>query len=189
MQKIVSLISGVSLLAALAAFEPAIAQSRYNFSAAIPDRSAYSKSYAGKQVIAYDGAHKPGTIVVRTGERRLYYILPDGRALAYGIGVGREGFTWKGTHRVTRKAEWPGWTPPPAMRKRQPGLPVHMPGGADNPLGARALYIGNTMYRIHGTSQPWTIGQAVSSGCIRMLNEEVIDLYSRVEVGAKVVVE
>ena len=105
-----------------------------------------------------------------------------------GIGVGRDGFRWSGTHRITRKAEWPGWTPPPAMRKRVPDLPAYMPGGPNNPLGARALYIGSTLYRLHGTSEPWTIGQAVSSGCIRLTNEDVTDLYERAKVGATVVV-
>jgi lipoprotein-anchoring transpeptidase ErfK/SrfK len=141
-----------------------------------------------KQIVSYDSKYKPGTIVVETSERRLYFVLPDGKAIKYGIGVGRDGFTWAGQHRVTRTAEWPGWTPPPAMRKRVPDLPAYMPGGPNNPLGARALYIGSTLYRIHGTSEPWTIGQAVSSGCIRMTNEDVIDLYERVRVGALVVV-
>ena len=115
-------------------------------------------------------------------------MLDDGKAMKYGIGVGRDGFRWSGQHRITRKAEWPGWTPPAQMRKRVPDLPAYMPGGPNNPLGARALYIGSTLYRIHGTSEPWTIGQAVSSGCIRLTNEDVTDLYDRVKVGALVVV-
>jgi lipoprotein-anchoring transpeptidase ErfK/SrfK len=131
--------------------------------------------------------------VVRTGERRLYYILPEGRAIRYSVGVGREGFTWSGTDKITRKSMWPEWRPPKIMieRERLKGrmIPAFMEGGVENPLGARALYIGNTEYRIHGTSQPWSIGMAVSSGCIRMLNEEVIDLYNRVDVGATVVVQ
>lgn len=138
------------------------------------------------QEIAYDGQGKPGTIVVDTNERYLYLIGDNGRARRYGVGVGRPGFEWAGMHTVTRKAEWPDWTPPAAMRKRQPHLPAHMDGGPDNPLGARALYLGSTEYRIHGTSEPWTIGQAVSSGCIRMRNEDVTDLYERVKVGTKV---
>jgi lipoprotein-anchoring transpeptidase ErfK/SrfK len=142
-----------------------------------------------KQIIDYDTTEKAGTIIVNTAERRLYLVMEDGKALRYGIGVGREGFTWAGTNRITRKAEWPGWTPPPAMRKRVPDLPAFMPGGPDNPLGARALYIGSTLYRVHGTSEPWTIGQAVSSGCIRMTNEDVTDLYERVQVGARIVVK
>jgi lipoprotein-anchoring transpeptidase ErfK/SrfK len=141
-----------------------------------------------KTIVEYETQLKPGTIVVETGERRLYLVLDGGKAMKYGIGVGREGFTWSGRNTITRKAEWPGWTPPPAMRKRVPDLPAYMPGGPDNPLGARALYIGSTLYRIHGTSEPWTIGQAVSSGCIRLTNEDVTDLYERVRVGAVVVV-
>ena len=141
-----------------------------------------------KETSDYAGPYDKGTIVVNTTERRLYYVLGDGKAMKYGIGVGRPGFTWNGTHAITRKTEWPGWTPPPAMRKRQPKLPDYMPGGPDNPLGARAMYIGSTIYRIHGTAEPWTIGQAVSSGCIRMTNDDVADLYERVGVGTRVVV-
>jgi len=141
-----------------------------------------------REVVSYETTLKPGSIVVETGERRLYFVLPDGKAMKYGIGVGRDGFRWSGQHRITRTAEWPGWTPPPQMRKRVPDLPAYMPGGPNNPLGARALYIGSTLYRIHGTSEPWTIGQAVSSGCIRLTNEDVTDLYERVRVGALVVV-
>jgi lipoprotein-anchoring transpeptidase ErfK/SrfK len=140
------------------------------------------------QVIDYQTTLPVGSIVVETSERRLYLVLEGGKAIRYGVGVGREGFTWAGTNRITRMAEWPGWTPPPAMRRRVPGLPAHVPGGIDNPLGARALYIGSTLYRIHGSNEPWTIGQAVSSGCIRMTNEDVTDLYNRVRVGARVVV-
>jgi lipoprotein-anchoring transpeptidase ErfK/SrfK len=135
----------------------------------------------------------PGSILIRTGERRLYFILPEGKAIAYHVGVGREGFVWSGTNTVTRKAEWPDWRPPAEMiaRERREGrhIPAHMPGGPDNPLGARAIYIGETLYRIHGTNQPWSIGEAVSSGCIRMINAEVIDLFARVRLGAAVVVE
>ena len=141
-----------------------------------------------KEIVAYNGKYKPGTIIVETSERRLYLVLADGKAMKYGIGVGRDGFRWSGKHHITRTAEWPGWTPPAQMRKRVPDLPAYMPGGPNNPLGARALYIGSTLYRIHGTSEPWTIGQAVSSGCIRLTNEDVTDLYERVKVGALVVV-
>ena len=141
-----------------------------------------------KEIVTYETRHKPGTIVIETGERRLYLVLEDGKAMKYGIGVGRDGFTWSGTHRITRKAEWPGWTPPPQMRKRVPDLPAYMEGGPNNPLGARALYIGSTLYRVHGTSEPWSIGQAVSSGCIRLTNDDVTDLYERVQVGALIVV-
>lgn len=139
--------------------------------------------------VAYSGPHKPGTIVIDTSEKFLYLVQPGGTAMRYGVGVGREGFQWTGRHRITMKREWPGWTPPPAMRRRQPDLPAYMPGGPENPLGARALYLGSTLYRIHGSNQPWTIGHAVSSGCIRMRNEDVTDLYERVKVGTMVVVQ
>jgi lipoprotein-anchoring transpeptidase ErfK/SrfK len=142
-----------------------------------------------RTTVRYDTTHKPGTIVINTAERRLYLVQEGGSALRYGIGVGRVGFTWKGVRKVTEKREWPSWTPPPQMLKRQPYLPRHMPGGIDNPLGARALYLGGTLYRIHGSNEPETIGQAVSSGCFRMTNDDVIDLYNRVAVGATVVVQ
>jgi lipoprotein-anchoring transpeptidase ErfK/SrfK len=146
-----------------------------------------------KKIVAFDRTMEPGSILVRTSERKLYYVLANGQALMYPIGVGRDGFTWSGSNRITRKAQWPDWRPPPRMIKREAErghfIPAHMPGGPKNPLGARALYIGNTEYRIHGTTQPWSIGRAVSSGCIRMLNEHVIDLYDQVQVGARVVVE
>jgi lipoprotein-anchoring transpeptidase ErfK/SrfK len=155
-----------------------------------PARS--NKSPIPRKTVRYDGRYEPGTIIVNTSERRLYYTLGNGKAIKYGVGVGREGFTWAGTNRVSRKAEWPGWTPPPQMIRREAAkghkLPPYMPGGPDNPLGARAIYIGSTMFRIHGTNQPWTIGQAMSSGCIRMANDDVIHLYNQVDVGAKVVV-
>ena len=130
----------------------------------------------------------PGTIVISTSARRLYYVTRPGEAIEYGIGVGRPGFEWTGTKRVTAKREWPSWTPPAEMLRRRPDLPRYMSGGPDNPLGARALYLGSSLYRIHGSNEPETIGQAVSSGCIRMTNADVIDLYNRVKVGAKVVV-
>nr|WP_316859349.1 L,D-transpeptidase [uncultured Cohaesibacter sp.] len=139
-------------------------------------------------VVDYYGAEKPGTIVINTNERYLYLINKDGTARRYGVGVGRPGFQWAGTHRVSRKAEWPSWRPPEEMRARQPGLPEFMEGGPRNPLGARALYLGSTLYRIHGSNEPWSIGHAVSSGCIRMRNEDVMDLYERVGVGTSVVV-
>ena len=141
-----------------------------------------------RQVVAYPARHAPGTIVVSTSERRLYLVQGDGTAIQYGVGVGRPGFTWGGNMTITRKAEWPDWTPPPQMLKRRPDLPRHMKGGPDNPLGARALYLGSSLYRIHGSNEPDTIGQAVSSGCIRMTNNDVVDLYSRVRVGTRVVV-
>jgi lipoprotein-anchoring transpeptidase ErfK/SrfK len=139
--------------------------------------------------VTFRTVEKPGTMVVSTRKRFLYLIQGDDRAIRYGIGVGRQGFTWKGAERISRKAEWPDWTPPAEMRERDPDIPRFMKGGPDNPLGARALYLGATEYRIHGTAQPWTIGRAVSSGCIRLQNEDIIDLYSRVKVGAKVIVE
>jgi lipoprotein-anchoring transpeptidase ErfK/SrfK len=151
-----------------------------------PGRSM--KNPVPRQMVAYDGPYGPNTIIIDTSERRLHFVLGNGKAIKYGVGVGREGFQWAGTHRITRKAEWPGWTPPAAMRKRQPYLPAYMEGGPDNPLGARAMYIGATLYRIHGSNQPWSIGHAVSSGCIRMVNEDVIHLYDQVKVGTKVVV-
>jgi lipoprotein-anchoring transpeptidase ErfK/SrfK len=140
-----------------------------------------------REVVAFSG-YSAGTIVVSTSERRLYYVLGNGTAIRYGIGVGRPGFTWAGTKTVARKAEWPDWTPPAQMLKRRPDLPRHMVGGEANPLGARAMYLGGTLYRIHGSNEPDTIGTAVSSGCIRMTNADVIDLYNRVRVGTRVVV-
>jgi lipoprotein-anchoring transpeptidase ErfK/SrfK len=141
-----------------------------------------------KQEVAYPGHHAPGTIVIDTPNKFLYLVQGNGRALRYGIGVGRPGFEWAGVKAVTRKAEWPDWRPPAQMLKRRPDLPRYMAGGPENPLGARALYLGSSLYRIHGTNEPSTIGQAVSSGCIRMRNEDVVDLYGRVRVGTKVVV-
>lgn len=146
-------------------------------------------SAIGRREINFVTDEVPGTIIVDTGARRLYLILGDGRAIRYGIGVAREGFEWNAVLRISAKREWPGWTPPEAMRQREPDLPRFMPGGLENPLGARALYLGNTLYRIHGSNEPDTIGEAVSSGCIRMLNADVIDLYERVLVGAKVIIE
>jgi lipoprotein-anchoring transpeptidase ErfK/SrfK len=145
------------------------------------------------QTVAYNGNEKPGTIIINTSEKFLYFVMGDGQARRYGVGVGKEGHAWSGTERITRKAEWPDWRPPAEMIKRvreKEGriLPVHMKGGPENPLGARALYLGSTLYRIHGTNQPWTIGRAVSSGCIRMRNEDVTELYERAQVGAKVIV-
>lgn len=141
-----------------------------------------------RQVVIWTHAYEAGTIVVSTRERRLYYVLGDGTAIEYGVGVGREGFTWSGTKKVTMKREWPDWRPPPQMLKRRPDLPRHMPGGTDNPLGARAIYLGSSNYRIHGSNEPETIGAAVSSGCIRMTNQDIVDLFDRVKIGTKVVV-
>jgi lipoprotein-anchoring transpeptidase ErfK/SrfK len=141
-----------------------------------------------RQVVDYPTRVAAGTVIIDTSKTYLYYVLGDGKAIRYGIGVGRDGFTWSGTQSVTRKAEWPDWTPPQEMISRQPSLPRWMAGGAGNPLGARAIYLGSTVYRIHGTNMPETIGHKVSSGCIRMLNADVIDLYSRVGVGTAIIV-
>jgi lipoprotein-anchoring transpeptidase ErfK/SrfK len=141
-----------------------------------------------RQVVEYPTREAAGTIIVDTPHTYLYFVLGNGKAIRYGIGVGREGFTWSGTQTISRKAEWPDWTPPPEMVERQPYLPRFMAGGPQNPLGARAMYLGGTIYRIHGTNAPSTIGGQVSSGCIRLVNEDVIDLYSRVNVGTKVIV-
>jgi lipoprotein-anchoring transpeptidase ErfK/SrfK len=141
-----------------------------------------------RQQVAYSGPHAPGTIVVDTDSRFLYLVQANGTAIRYGVGVGRPGFEWSGIKAISAKREWPDWTPPPEMLKRRPDLPRHMVGGPDNPLGARALYLGSSLYRIHGSNEPDTIGDAVSSGCIRMRNEDVMDLYTRVKVGTRVVV-
>jgi lipoprotein-anchoring transpeptidase ErfK/SrfK len=141
-----------------------------------------------KQEVDYDGKEHPGTIVIDTPHKFLFLVEPNGKALRYGIGVGRPGFTWSGVKTISAKREWPDWRPPADMLKRRPDLPHYMAGGPENPLGARAMYLGSTLYRIHGSNEPWTIGTNVSSGCIRMRNEDVIDLYSRVSVGTKVVV-
>ena len=141
-----------------------------------------------RQTVNFAGNYAPGTIYINTAERRLYLVLGNGQALQYGIGVGRDGFRWSGTHRISAKKEWPSWTPPSQMLARRPDLPRHMKGGIDNPLGARAMYLGSTLYRIHGSNEPETIGQAVSSGCFRMTNDDVTDLYSRVSVGTTVIV-
>ena len=141
-----------------------------------------------RQAVFYRSHHPAGTIVIETSERHLYLIESDTRALRYGIGVGRDGFTWAGLLQITRKAEWPDWHPPPEMIARQPYLPRFMAGGPGNPLGARAMHLGNTVYRIHGTNAPETIGHAVSSGCFRLVNDDVADLYGRVPVGTRVIV-
>ncbi len=141
-----------------------------------------------RQEVAYSGKEAPGTIVIDTPNKFLYLIEPNGRAMRYGVGVGRPGFTWAGVHSISAKKAWPDWVPPGDMLQRQPGLPHFMAGGPNNPLGARAMYLGSTLYRIHGSNEPWTIGHNVSSGCIRLRNADVIDLYSRVKVGTKVIV-
>ncbi len=142
-----------------------------------------------KQIVFFRSNEPAGTLIIHATERYLYYVMGNNRAIRYGVGVGRDGFTWQGLHKITRKAEWPDWRPPPEMIQRQPYLPRFMAGGPGNPLGARALYIGDTIYRIHGTNQPHTIGHAVSSGCFRMVNNDVIDLFDRVPTGTRVIVK
>ena len=182
------------ILAGLLAFSPnAFALTDIGVFAYPPQTDNYADSEPAaapipRETIAYDGPYQPGSIVIDTGERRLYFILPGHEALRYGIGVGRPGFEWSGVSHIAMKREWPDWTPPAQMLRRRPDLPAHMEGGIDNPLGARAMYLAGTLYRIHGSNEPDTIGQAVSSGCIRMTNDDVIDLYERAKVGATVVV-
>jgi len=182
---LLGLVIGVTLSAAT----NISAETRYNFTADTERGTNFAPRYKGKRQVSFPGKYRKGTIIIKTSERKLYLVTGDGKALQYGVGVGRAGFEWSGNAVITRKAEWPGWTPPAAMRKREPHLPAYMPGGPNNPLGARALYLGSSIYRIHGTAFPHTIGQAVSSGCIRMLNSEVIDLYNRVKVGTRVIVK
>jgi lipoprotein-anchoring transpeptidase ErfK/SrfK len=141
-----------------------------------------------RELVSFSGPQSPGTIIINTSERRLYFVLPNDQAIRYGVGVGRPGFEWVGLKHIASKREWPDWTPPPQMLQRRPDLPRHMAGGIDNPLGARAMYLSGTLYRIHGSNEPDTIGQAVSSGCIRMTNDDVTDLYDRAKVGASVIV-
>ena len=159
---------------------------------AAPDQNAIAPvempARLKRQIVSYPTREVPGTVIIDTPSTYLYYVLGGGKAIRYGIGVGRDGFTWSGVQSVTKKAEWPDWTPPPEMIARQPYLPRHMAGGPGNPLGARAMYLGGTVYRIHGTNAPETIGTHVSSGCIRLTNSDVSDLYSRVNVGTKVIV-
>ncbi|MGU3493567.1 L,D-transpeptidase [Xanthobacteraceae bacterium A53D] len=183
--------------AALLATAPAHADNRYaNPFAALfgmPSAGPYGEPVIGaapfgRRQVAVDAKYAPGNVVISTSQRRLYYVTAPGRAIEYGVGVGRDGFQWSGVKTVSMKKEWPSWRPPAQMLKRRPDLPRYMPGGLDNPLGARAMYLGSSLYRIHGSNEPDTIGQAVSSGCIRMTNEDVVDLYNRVKVGAKVYV-
>ena len=187
-------LAGAGLLAAICFSSAADAQYRPDdrFSGGAPLSQffgGFGGSSSGRTTVSYPGNHRPGTIVISTRERRLYLVLGNGQALSYGIGVGRVGFTWSGVTRISAKREWPSWTPPAQMRQRRPDLPRHMAGGVDNPLGARAMYLGSSLYRIHGSNEPETIGQAVSSGCFRLTNEDVIDLYNRVQVGTTVIVQ
>ena len=190
---VAALIAGAAIAAPVAAVQAqesaaAFFSAPYNKPGYYPSSGRVARSAIPRQTVNYSGRHRAGTIVISTRERRLYLVQPGGKAIKYGIGVGRPGFQWGGVKHVSRKAEWPGWTPPPQMLRRRPDLPRHMKGGIGNPLGARALYLGSSLYRIHGSNEPDTIGQAVSSGCIRMTNKDVIDLYKRVRVGTRVVV-
>jgi lipoprotein-anchoring transpeptidase ErfK/SrfK len=193
-RSVAGLVISATVGCGIAAFGAAAAQAQYYYQ----DRDApFSRLFGGgyqrsspipRTMVSFPTNYRPGNIVIDTSARRLYLVTAPGQALSYGIGVGRDGFRWTGTHYVSAKREWPDWTPPSQMLHRRPDLPRHMVGGIDNPLGARALYLGSTLYRIHGSNEPETIGQAVSSGCFRMTNEDVVDLYDRVGVGAKVVV-
>ena len=181
---------GTAAAAALPLFQTGSAASSLTRDQTQPDENGLTglPRDLRRQTVNYPTKAAAGSVVVDIAQTFLYYVLGDGTAIRYGIGVGREGFTWSGSQAVTRKAEWPDWTPPQEMIARQPYLPRWMAGGEGNPLGARAIYLGSTVYRIHGTNMPETIGQKVSSGCIRMLNADVIDLYSRVDVGTKIIV-
>jgi len=169
--------------AAMPPYEPPVAAMPHEQDNGVAEPSRFKR-----QIVDYRTNESAGTVIVDTPHTYLYYVLGNGKAIRYGIGVGREGFAWSGTQTVSRKAEWPDWTPPAEMVQRQPYLPRFMAGGPQNPLGARAMYLGDTIYRIHGTNAPSTIGGRVSSGCIRLVNEDVIDLYTRVNVGTKVIV-
>jgi lipoprotein-anchoring transpeptidase ErfK/SrfK len=190
-----SAVAACGLIIATAALAPASAQNQnfFNFGTFGNTGNFGGGSYGGsgpipREVVSFPGNYRPGTIIVNTSEYRLYLVTGNGQAIRYGVGVGREGFGWHGVHRITAKREWPDWTPPAQMLRRRPDLPHHMAGGEANPLGARAMYIGGTLYRIHGSNEPESIGHAVSSGCIRLVNDDVIDLYSRVAIGATVIV-
>jgi lipoprotein-anchoring transpeptidase ErfK/SrfK len=193
--------ASLTALIAAAAFSCGTAQAQSLFASVQPSYPQYQATQTDddvadtqrdprlqRQIVSYATNEAPGTVIIDTPHTVLYFVLGNGRAIRYGIGVGREGFTWSGVKQVVRKSEWPDWIPPQEMIERQPYLPRFVAGGPGNPLGARAMYLGGTVYRIHGTNNPATIGHQVSSGCIRLTNEDVEDLYSRVQVGAKVVV-
>jgi lipoprotein-anchoring transpeptidase ErfK/SrfK len=187
----IAALAGVSAVALILGSVPAKAD-LFDFLRPSPNMGADGRPLAvapPRETVSYQGHYSPGTVVISTQERRLYYVLPNGQAVRYGVGVGRPGFAWSGVKTVSMKREWPDWTPPSQMLRRRPDLPRHMAGGIGNPLGARAMYLGSSLYRIHGSNEPETIGTAVSSGCIRMTNDDVTDLYSRVNVGTKVVVQ
>jgi lipoprotein-anchoring transpeptidase ErfK/SrfK len=199
-RSVATVVISATLGCSIAAFYGASANAQYYYQYyqdrsrdAGPFSRLFGSGYQGsspipRTMVSFPTYYRPGNIVIDTSARRLYLVTAPGEALSYGIGVGRDGFRWSGTHYISAKREWPDWTPPSQMLRRRPDLPRHMVGGIDNPLGARALYLGSTLYRIHGSNEPETIGQAVSSGCFRMTNEDVVDLYSRVGVGTKVVV-
>lgn len=184
------MLRAIVLIAAVLAFATPAAAYSNPISRGLADfLNIFSEQPVPRQLVAWNGKQAPGTVVVSTSQRRLYYVLGQGRAIRYGVGVGRQGFSWSGTKIVSRKREWPDWRPPAAMLKRRPDLPRYMAGGMENPLGARAIYLGSSLYRIHGSNEPDTIGAAVSSGCIRMTNRDVMDLYDRVRPGTKVIVQ
>jgi lipoprotein-anchoring transpeptidase ErfK/SrfK len=189
MTRVIAVLIATAALAGIATGASAQGMDMRDIMGGGPNFRGGGSSPIPRSTVSYASNYAPGTVVVNTAERRLYLVLPNGQALRYGIGVGRDGFRWGGTHRISAKKEWPGWTPPSQMLRRRPDLPRHMAGGVDNPLGARAMYLGSTLYRIHGSNEPETIGQAVSSGCFRMTNDDVTDLYSRVSVGTTVVVK
>jgi len=179
----ICLVASVALTSGIA--QKALAKSKVNF---ISEPWKLKKKFLPRTV-DYTSEEKPGTIIINTSRRYLYLVQKSGKAKRYGIGVGRSGFTWSGVEKISRKRKWPSWTPPAEMIARDPTIPRFMKGGPDNPLGARAMYLGSTLYRIHGTAQPWSVGTNVSSGCIRLRNQDVEDLYSRVKVGTKVIVK
>ncbi|WP_441477478.1 L,D-transpeptidase [Bosea sp. 2KB_26] len=182
LRAIVVFVMALTLAAPAQAYDNAVSRGLADF------LNIFSEQPIPRQIVPWGRQYPPGTIIISTSQRRLFYVLGNGQAIRYGVGVGRQGFSWSGTKIVTRKREWPDWRPPAQMLKRRPDLPRYMPGGIDNPLGARAIYLGSSLYRIHGSNEPDTIGAAVSSGCIRMTNRDVVDLYDRVRTGTKVVV-
>ena len=182
------LIAASALAGLIAAGTPARAANPLDSGPIADFMNIFRSQAIPRETVAWKGSEKPGTIVVSTSQRRLYYVLGSGAAVRYGVGVGRQGFSWSGQKTVTMKKEWPAWRPPAQMLARRPDLPRFMAGGQDNPLGARAMYLGSSLYRIHGSNEPETMGAAVSSGCIRMTNKDVVDLYDRVKVGTKVLV-
>src|SRR4051794_18029241 len=180
----------IAVVVALFGASPALASNDPTSGGPLADfLNLFRQQAVPRELVAWNRADKPGTVVVSTSRRRLYYVLGAGQAIEYGVGVGRQGFSWSGTKTVTMKKEWPDWRPPEQMLRRRPDLPRYMAGGQENPLGARAMYLGSSLYRIHGSNEADTIGSAVSSGCIRMTNKDVVDLYQRVRLGTKVVVQ